>query len=83
MRTRMFRGFSTRIGLSGVAPVLALALVLAGCGSGGDEDRAEVEAPVSAVATAPDEPVESPTLIAVKRRGYLNCGVHEGLVGFA
>jgi len=83
MRTRMFRGFSARIGLSGVAPVLALALVLAGCGSGGDEDRAEVEAPVSAVATAPDEPVESPTLIAVKRRGYLNCGVHEGLVGFA
>ncbi len=26
---------------------------------------------------------DSPTLAAVKRRGRLNCGVHEGLVGFA
>lgn len=29
------------------------------------------------------EPIVSPTLQAVKRRGRLNCGVHEGLVGFA
>ena len=27
--------------------------------------------------------IDSPTLQAVKRRGRLNCGVHEGLVGFA
>jgi general L-amino acid transport system substrate-binding protein len=27
--------------------------------------------------------VASPTLAAVRQRGYLNCGVHQGLVGFA
>lgn len=33
--------------------------------------------------TSSVEPIVSPTLQAIKRRGRLNCGVHEGLVGFA
>ena len=36
------------------------------------------QAPVVAAETQP-----SPTLAAVRQRGRLNCGVHEGLVGFA
>ncbi len=63
------------------ALALVLTLAVAACGRGGREDDAADD-----VATAP--PTEAPefasaTLQAVKRRGRLNCGVHEGLVGFA
>jgi general L-amino acid transport system substrate-binding protein len=39
------------------------------------------EPPTEIVKTG--KPAASPTLAAVKQRGYLNCGVHQGLVGFA
>ncbi|HEY0598510.1 amino acid ABC transporter substrate-binding protein [Brevundimonas sp.] len=58
-----------------------LALTTAACG-GGDQDRGKQEA--EPVVTATEAPAfASPTLDAIKRRGRLNCGVHEGLVGFA
>ena len=61
----------------------ALALLVVGC----DRDS---EAPPPPVDEAPLDPAASrptgeagPTLQAVKARGRLNCGVHQGLVGFA
>ena len=65
-----------------MAGLAGLALVAA-CG---DRDR-EAEAPVPEAATGAPRTaaatVESPTLAAIKRRGRLNCGVNQGLVGFA
>jgi len=60
--------------------IMALGLTAAACG---DRDRrAETETePVVTETEAPE--FSSPTLQAIKRRGRLNCGVHEGLVGFA
>lgn len=40
-------------------------------------------APKAATAAATYEPAESPTLAEVRRRGYVRCGVHPGLPGFA
>lgn len=68
-----------------IALVTVLALTVAACGRGdgqgeaGDEDGADPAA--QSQTAAPD--FASPTLAAIKRRGRLNCGVHEGLVGFA
>jgi len=64
---------------------LVAVLVLAACG-GGDEKKAvnpdgDLDALPPVEATAPG--TIGPTLAAVRRRGRLNCGVHEGLVGFA
>ncbi|WP_298744405.1 amino acid ABC transporter substrate-binding protein [uncultured Brevundimonas sp.] len=59
---------------------LALGLAAAACGDAGREAGTETETVVAAT-EAPA--FASPTLQAVKRRGRLNCGVHEGLVGFA
>lgn len=58
-------------------------LLMAACGPRGD-DPAPAAPPATTQQTsdAGDRP-ESPTLAAVKRRGRLNCGVHQGLVGFA
>jgi len=65
-----------------LAGLASLALVTA-CG---DRDR-EADAPTTeaapGVAQTATAPVESPTLTAIKRRGRLNCGVNQGLVGFA
>lgn len=62
---------------------LAAALLLtAACGRR-DADPAPEAATPSPTATAATERPDSPTLAAVKRRGRLNCGVHQGLVGFA
>ena len=60
--------------------ILALGLTTAACG-GGDRGAETETAPVVAATEAPE--FASPTLQAIKRRGRLNCGVHEGLVGFA
>jgi general L-amino acid transport system substrate-binding protein len=65
------------------APALALILgfAIAGCGRSDPAPEApEVESPI--VETSAPE-FASATLTAVQRRGRLNCGVHEGLVGFA
>lgn len=59
---------------------MILALGLTACG---DRDR-EPEPETTTVVAATEAPeFASPTLQAIKRRGRLNCGVHEGLVGFA
>ena len=65
------------------ALLIAVALTLAACGRAerpGDAGDGADPAAQSQTA-APD--FASPTLAAIKRRGRLNCGVHEGLVGFA
>lgn len=65
------------------AAIAAAALTLAACGRGGPETdgAADETADAREAVAAPD--FASPTLAAIKRRGRLNCGVHEGLVGFA
>ena len=69
------------IGRLGVLTAALLALVA--CGRG---DRSPTVAEPDAAATRPAPPAArfaSPTLAAIKARGRLNCGVHQGLVGFA
>ena len=67
-----------------VGALTGLALILSGCDRDGAADRkADVQAPIATTTSGAGEPVESPTLDAVRARGRLNCGVHEGLVGFA
>jgi general L-amino acid transport system substrate-binding protein len=62
---------------------LAGIALLAGCGNGGGSgDDATPDAPADPTHVAA-ETVESPTLDAIKARGRLNCGVNQGLVGFA
>lgn len=69
-----------------LAAVLSLALLANGCGK--PTSKAPEPAPVASVA-APSvakpefQATASPTLQAVKARGYLKCGVHPGLPGFA
>lgn len=61
---------------------LAAIVALAACGRDAEpEAPVETEGPARTAASV--ETVESPTLQAIKRRGRLNCGVHQGLVGFA
>ncbi|HEV2082869.1 MAG TPA: amino acid ABC transporter substrate-binding protein [Brevundimonas sp.] len=64
--------------------LLPFVLLASACG---DRDReAEDTRGDRAAPTAAGDDVSapaSPTLQAIKRRGRLNCGVHEGLVGFA
>jgi len=61
-----------------------LALVLASCGkpepSQSPPEPAKVEAPAAPTAY---KPKSSPTLAAVKARGWVSCGVNHGLAGFA
>lgn len=81
----MTRGVSSiiRKSLAGSAALVAV-LVLAACGDK-DKPDGQVEGDLEGLppveATAPG--TIGPTLAAVRRRGRLNCGVHEGLVGFA
>ena len=62
---------------------LLIGLTVAACGPGPrGTDEADAADPVARAQTAAPD-FASPTLAAIKRRGRLNCGVHEGLVGFA
>jgi general L-amino acid transport system substrate-binding protein len=68
-----------------IGGAMIAALALSACGP-----RNEPEAPEPATAAATTGAAakagpraESPTLAAIKRRGRLNCGVNQGLVGFA
>ncbi len=63
-------------GLAGLA-------FLAACGRGERETDAPTIEPTTGATQTASAPVESPTLAAIKRRGRLNCGVNQGLVGFA
>lgn len=61
----------------------AAAAALVGCSPGRDDQPPQDPgATVVAPSVDTDRP-QSPTLASVKRRGRLNCGVHQGLVGFA
>lgn len=61
---------------------LMVAGLLAACGQTGS-DHSEDDGHAAASPAAKAGGVDSPTLSAVRRRGYLRCGVHQGLVGFA
>ncbi len=81
MRARSV-GRKTAVGAA-IAGLTALVLTVSACGR--DDRPADVDdgADPAAQAQAAAPEFASPTLAAVKRRGRLNCGVHEGLVGFA
>ncbi|CAN5267883.1 amino acid ABC transporter substrate-binding protein [soil metagenome] len=70
------------IGTKSLAVLAAVLTLLAGCGRRETPAQAPTETPTTPVANGALQ-TQSPTLSAVKRRGYLNCGVHQGLVGFA
>ncbi|HYE99861.1 MAG TPA: amino acid ABC transporter substrate-binding protein [Planctomycetota bacterium] len=74
-----------------LALAAALSLTLTACDGG--QPAAPAPAPAPEPAAAPPQkpsvsplayrPAKSPTLQAVRKRGYLACGVHPGLPGFA
>ena len=67
-----------------LAPMAALALCLAACEARQAPEPAKPPPQPQAVTQAPDyAAAESPTLKAVQARGYLICGVHPALPGFA
>lgn len=57
------------------------ALALAACGDRERPEQAKADRPLPQRVSDPK--ADSPTLAEIRRRGRLNCGVHEGLVGFA
>ena len=61
------------------------AVLLAGCTPPKPAEKAPAAAPAQKVTAANPgyKPAKSPTLEAVIKRGYLTCGVHPGLPGFA
>ena len=61
---------------------MTAAFLVAACGDRPAAPPPEKAETHSTPLTTTDRP-DSPTLAAVKRRGRLNCGVHQGLVGFA
>ncbi|WP_293347213.1 amino acid ABC transporter substrate-binding protein [Phenylobacterium sp.] len=68
-----------------LAAMAVLTAFLAACTPPKPEAQAPEQAPAAKVtATQPGYmPAKSPTLDAVKKRGYVICGVHAGLPGFA
>ena len=60
---------------------LAALAVLAACGDRSGSDAPDRD-PAAALKAAPERGT-SATLAAIRQRGRLNCGVHQGLVGFA
>lgn len=62
---------------------LALLLATAACERQAKTDSAETPPTSRPTTTVLPADVASPTLAAIKQRGYLNCGVNQGLVGFA
>lgn len=62
---------------------LALLLATAACERRARTDHAETPPTSRPTATTMPADVSSPTLAAIKQRGHLNCGVNQGLVGFA
>lgn len=65
-----------------IGAMAALVTGLAACGQNAPETTPAPKIAPSETVEASELP-ESPTLAAIKRRGRLNCGVHQGLVGFA
>lgn len=65
-----------------VIGAMTAALALTGCDRRPAEPDETDAAPVAGTPVADGRP-DSATLTAIKRRGRLNCGVNQGLVGFA
>ena len=65
------------------AAALALVVTLTACGRSAPETQESDEAATPTASGPAAARAPSPTLEAIKRRGRLNCGVHQGLVGFA
>ncbi|WP_295184116.1 amino acid ABC transporter substrate-binding protein [uncultured Brevundimonas sp.] len=61
---------------------MAVVLMTTACGRK-DASPAPEPSPATPAQTSSTAVAKSPTLAAIKRRGRLNCGVHQGLVGFA
>ncbi len=61
---------------------MAVVLMTTACGRK-DASPAPETSPATPAQTSSTAVAKSPTLAAIKRRGRLNCGVHQGLVGFA
>jgi general L-amino acid transport system substrate-binding protein len=68
-----------------LAVLAAIGVILAGCTAPKPAEKAPAQAPAPKVsATDPGyKPARSPTLEAVRQRGYVACGVHPSLPGFA
>jgi general L-amino acid transport system substrate-binding protein len=68
-----------------LAAITVLAALLGACGGPKPPEKAPPPTPETKVAATPPgyKPAESPTLKAVRKRGYVACGVHPGLPGFA
>ena len=58
-------------------------MLTAACGDRNKEVEEPAAQPSAGATRTATATVESPTLAAIKRRGRLNCGVNQGLVGFA
>lgn len=71
--------------ISRLAATLLLLAALGACSGPKPANKAaEVKTQAHATSTDPGyKPATSPTLEAVRKRGYLACGVHAGLPGFA
>ncbi|WP_292080148.1 MULTISPECIES: amino acid ABC transporter substrate-binding protein [Brevundimonas] len=61
---------------------MAVVLMTTACGRK-DASPAPETSPVTSAQASSAAVAKSPTLAAIKRRGRLKCGVHQGLVGFA
>ena len=61
---------------------MAVVLMTTACGRK-DASPAPETSPATPAQASSTAVAKSPTLAAIKRRGRLNCGVHQGLVGFA
>jgi general L-amino acid transport system substrate-binding protein len=68
-----------------LAAMVVLMTLLAGCSPPKPEAKAPEPAPAVKITAAKPgyKPARSPTLQAVRKRGYVACGVHAGLPGFA
>lgn len=73
------------IGKATAATLSICVLLLAACGDRDNQKADDTEPAVGSETLGQVQSARSPspTLAAVKARGRLNCGVHEGLVGFA
>lgn len=65
------------------AAIAAVALTLVACARGDRQAGADDSVDTGAQTSTAVPEFASPTLAAIKKRGRLNCGVHEGLIGFA
>jgi general L-amino acid transport system substrate-binding protein len=68
------------------AAMLGLSLLLAGCEvkhTSAVAPEPQAAKPVASSAAEVYRPAKSPTLAAVRQRGYLACGIHPSLPGFA